>query len=124
MAAALGVVFPSFVVITVIAAFLANFADLPVVQHALAGINAVVVALIASSVVKLGKTTLKNAPSIGIFLGVLLAGELAGLLDLPADTPAGTVLNLLANPAVLVVLAGIAGWLLFRAKNREGEGRK
>ena len=124
VAAALGVVFPSFVVITVIAAFLANFADLPVVQHALAGINAVVVALIASSVVKLGKTTLKNAPSIGIFLGVLLAGELAGLLDLPADTPAGTVLNLLANPAVLVVLAGIAGWLLFRAKNRGGEGRK
>ena len=120
--AALGVVFPSFVVITVIAAFLANFADLPVVQHALAGINAVVVALIASSVAKLGKTTLRNAPSVCIFLGVLVLGELAGLLNLPSSTPVGYVLNLLANPAVLVVLAGIAGWLLFRARNAGKEG--
>lgn len=122
--AALGVVFPSFVVITIIAAFLANFADLPVVQHALAGINAVVVALIASSVIKLGKTTLKNAPSVCVFLGVLVLGELAGLLNVPSDTPLGGALNLLANPAVLVVLAGIAGWLLFRAKNQGEEGEK
>ena len=121
--AALGVAFPSFVVITVIAAFLSNFADLPVVQHALAGINAVVVALIASSVIKLGKTTLKNAPSVCIFLGVLVLGELAGLLNLPSDTPVGYVLDLLANPATLVVLSGIAGWMLFRAKNR-GEEKK
>ena len=119
--AALGVVFPSFVVITIIAAFLANFSDYPAVQHALAGINAVVVALILSSVLKLGKTTLKNAPSLCVFLGVLVLGELAGLLDLPADSAAGSVLNLLANPAVLVVLAGIAGWLLFRTKNRGKE---
>ena len=119
--AALGVVFPSFVVITVIAAFLANFADLPVVQHALAGINAAVVALIASSVLKLGKSTLKNSPSACLFLGVLVLGELAGLLGLPEDTPAGAALNFLANPAVLVVLAGIAGWLLFRARNRGKE---
>lgn len=101
--AALGVVFPSFVVITIIAAFLANFSDYPAVQHALAGINAVVVALILSSVLKLGKTTLKNAPSLCVFLGVLVLGELAGLLDLPADSAAGSVLNLLANPAVLLV---------------------
>ena len=80
-----------------------------------------VVALILSSVLKLGKTTLKNAPSLCVFLGVLVLGELAGLLDLPADSAAGSVLNLLANPAVLVVLAGIAGWLLFRTKNRGKE---
>ena len=122
--AALGVVFPSFAVITIIAAFLANFADLPVVQHALAGINAAVVALIASSVLKLGKSTLKNAPSLGIFLGILVLGELAGLLNLPAETLAGQALSLLANPAVLVVLSGIAGWLLFRAKNRGEEARR
>lgn len=120
--AALGVVFPSFVVITLIAAFLANFDQLPVVRHALAGINAVVVALIASSVVKLGKTTLKNAPSLCVFLGVLILGELAGLLGLPENTPAGSVLNFLSNPAVLVVLAGIVGWLLFRSRNRTKEG--
>ena len=122
--AALGVVFPSFVVITLIAAFLASFADLPVVQHALAGINAAVVALIASSVIKLGKTTLKNAPSLCVFLGVLVLGELAGLLNLPEETPAGAALGLLSNPATLVVLAGIAGWLLFRNRNQKKEGTK
>ena len=79
------------------------------------------VALIASSVLKLGKSTLKNSPSVCIFLGVLVLGELAGLLGLPEDTPAGAALNFLANPAVLVVLAGIAGWLLFRARNRGKE---
>lgn len=121
--AALGVVFPSFVVITLIAAFLSHFAGLPAVQHALAGINAAVVALIASSVIKLSKTTLKNARALGVFLGVLILGELGALLPLPADTPAGAALEMLSNPAVLVVLAGIAGWLLFRAKNRGEEGR-
>lgn len=119
--AALGVVFPSFVVITVIAAFLANFASYPAVQHGLAGINAAVIALIISSVLKLGKSTLKNAPSVCVFLGVLLLGELAGLLGLPADTPVGRALDLLSNPAVLVVLSGISGWLLFRNRNR-GKG--
>ena len=121
IAAALGVVFPSFLVITIIAAFLANFASYPAVQHALAGINAAVVALILSSVLKLGKSSLKGAPSVCIFLGILVLGELAGLLGLPADNPAGYALNLLSNPAVLVVLAGITGWLLFRSRNR-GKG--
>ena len=49
--ATLGLVFPSLVIITLIAAFLSNFADIPVVQLALAGINAAVVALSAASVV-------------------------------------------------------------------------
>ena len=70
--ATLGLVFPSLVIITLIAAFLSNFADIPVVQHALAGINAAVVALIAASVVKLGKSNLKDALSVCIFLAVLL----------------------------------------------------
>ena len=64
IAAALGVVFPSFVVITIIAAFLTKFATYPVVQHALAGINAAVVALIAVSVLKLGKTNLRGRPAV------------------------------------------------------------
>ena len=40
--ATLGVIFPSVIIITLIAAFLANFADYPMVQHALGGINACV----------------------------------------------------------------------------------
>ncbi len=90
----LGVVFPSIIIIATIAAFLAGFADIPAVQHAMGGVNACVVALIASSVIKLGKAALKDAVTVGIFLAVLC---LAFLLDL--------------SPVLLVVLAGAAGWL-------------
>lgn len=107
--ATLGVVFPSLIIITVIAAFLSNFADIPVVAHALAGVNACVVALIASSVLKLGKTTLKNAVSVGIFVVVLVLAKLSGLLSLDVTTPLGMVLDTLSSPAVLIVLAGVAG---------------
>ena len=79
--ATLGVVFPSLVIITIIAAFLTNFAEIPVVQHALAGINAAVVAMIAVSVLKLGqRAPWKDAPSVCIFLAVLVLSELGGLL--------------------------------------------
>lgn len=60
--ATLGLVFPSLIIITLIAAFLSSFADSPLVQHALGGINACVVALIAVSVLKLGKSTLEKRP--------------------------------------------------------------
>ncbi len=122
--ATLGVVFPSLVIITAIAAFLSNFADIPVVQHALAGINAAVVALIASSVVKLGKSTLKNGAAITIFLCVLalaVTGNLANF-DTGAYGALGTVLDALTSPAVLIVLAGIVGFLLYGRK-KGGEGK-
>lgn len=123
--ATLGVVFPSLVIIILIAAFLTNFAEIPVIQHALAGINAAVVALIAVSVIKLGKSTLKNAPSVCIFLGVLVLSELGGLLGLPADTPAGKALDLLSSPVTLVVLAGVTGVLVARLSHsrKGGEGK-
>lgn len=122
--ATLGVVFPSLIIITAIAAFLSNFADIPVVRHALAGINAAVVALIASSVVKLGKSTLKNGAAIAIFLCVLalaVTGNLANF-GTGAYGALGTVLDALTSPAVLIVLAGIVGFLLYGRK-KGGEGK-
>ena len=116
--ATLGVVFPSLIIITAIAAFLSNFADIPVVQHALRGINAAVVALIASSVVKLGRSTLKNGTAIAIFLCVLalaVTGNLANF-DTGAYGALGIVLDALTSPAVLIVLAGIVGFLLYGRK--------
>ena len=107
----LGVVFPSLVIITAIAAFLSNFADIPVVQHALAGINAAVVALIAASVLKLGKSTLKNGAAIAIFLCVLALSAAGSLANFSAGA-----LDLLTSPAVLIVLAGVAGFLLYGRK--------
>ena len=123
--ATLGLVFPSIIIITLIAAFLSSFADSPLVQHALGGINACVVALIAVSVLKLGKTTLKNAPAVCIFLAVLALAEAGSLLPLDPASPIGAVLGFLSSPAILVVLAGAAGWLLslLRPKKEGGEAR-
>ena len=117
----LGVVFPSLVIITAIAAFLSNFADIPVVQHALAGIHAAVVALIAASVLKLGKSTLKNGAAIAIFLCVLALAAAGSLANFGTGT-LGQVLDLLTSPAVLIVLAGAAGFLLYGRK-KGGAGK-
>ena len=117
----LGVVFPSLVIITAIAAFLSNFADIPLVQHALAGINAAVVALIAASVLKLGKSTLKNGAAIAIFLCVLALAAAGSLANFGTGT-LGQVLDLLTSPAVLIVLAGAAGFLLYGRK-KGGAGK-
>lgn len=115
--ATLGVVFPSVVIITLLAAFLSSFADIPVVQHALAGVNACVVALIAASVVKLGKSSLKNKASWCIFACVLALSVL-GMVFTEASMPGlgGKLMDMFLSPAPLVVCAGIAGCLLFLPK--------
>lgn len=122
VSATLGVVFPSVVIITLIAAFLSNFADIPVVQHALAGVNACVVALIASSVVKLGKSTLKNRASCWIF-AVVLALSVFGSMFTAASMAGsmGRIIDALLSPAPLVVCAGVAGLLLFRARGGDNK---
>ena len=53
--ATLGIVFPSLVIITCIASFLATFADINIVQNAFAGIRACVCALILNASIKLTK---------------------------------------------------------------------
>ena len=115
----LGVVFPSLIIITLIAAFLSNFAHIPAVQHALAGVNACVVALIASSVIKLGKSTVKDGPTVFIYLVVLALAAGSSLLGFSG------VLKKLASPAVLVVIAGVLGLCARRVlpKKQGGEGK-
>lgn len=105
--ATLGVVFPSVVIITLIAAFLSSFADNPTVAHALNGVNACVVAMIASSVVKLSKSTVVDKVTTGIFLVVLVLAFFGGL-----------------SPVLLVVLAGVAGYVVRRMAGFGKEGKK
>lgn len=121
--ATLGVVFPSLIIITIIAAFLKNFAEYPVVAHALAGINAAVVALIAVSVFKLGKSTLKGKIAPWIFVGVLLLAQGGGLFSdsLALTGVAASIVSTITSPAVLVVLSGVLGWFLFYPR-KEGKG--
>ena len=122
--ATLGLVFPSLVIITAIAAFLSSFADIPVVQHALAGINAAVVALIAASVRKLSASSLKNGAAIAIVLCVLALSVTGNLTNLGtgAHGALGPVLDTLTSPTALIVLAGLAGFLLY-GRNKGGEGK-
>lgn len=94
----LGVVFPSIVIITALASLISNFADLAVVQHAFAGIRVCVCVLIFNSVLKLGKSSVKDRPTLVIALSVM---ALAFLTDL--------------SPVVFVILAAIAGLLISRA---------
>ncbi|MBQ2792844.1 MAG: chromate transporter [Oscillospiraceae bacterium] len=97
--ATLGVVAPSLVIITVIAAFIQNFADLAIVQNAFAGIRVCVCVLILNAVLKLLKSSVVDKTTAVIYAVVAI---LATVTDL--------------SPVVFVLLAGVMGILL---KNRK-----
>ena len=92
IAATLGVVFPSLVIITAIAALISNFADIPAVQNAFAGIRVCVCVLVLNSVVKLWKSTIKDRWAIVIFALVFLGAVFTEL-----------------SPVVFVLIAAFAG---------------
>ena len=99
--ATLGVVFPSLVIISVIAAFIQNFADLAIVQNAFAGIRVCVCVLIFNAVVKLWKKSVVDKITLLIFLAIFAGSALTDL-----------------SPIVFVILASIAGIVL---KNKEAQ---
>ena len=90
--ATLGIVCPSIIIITIIALFLRNFADLPVVAHAFAGIRACVCVLILNAVLKIWKSTVIDLLTALIFLAVFLISVLWGF-----------------SPALLILTAGLIG---------------
>ena len=92
--ATLGVVFPSLVIITLIAAFLQNFADLPLVQNAFAGIRVCVCVLVFNA-----KKSVVDKKTLVIFL-IVTAGSF--IFDIA--------------PTIFVILTAIAGIIL---KNQE-----
>ena len=102
--ATLGVVFPSLIIITLIAAFLQNFADLAIVKNAFAGIRACVVVLIFNAVCKQYKKSVKDLPAALIFVAVAAAAFFTDL-----------------SPVLFVVLAGVAGVVIRSAKAKEGK---
>lgn len=93
--ATLGVVFPSLIIITLLAAFLQSFADLPLVQNAFAGIRAAVFVLILQAVLKLGKGALVDKITLGICVSVFLASVVFSL-----------------SPIWLVLAAALTGMLI------------
>ena len=115
VAATLGLVFPCLVIIMLIAAFLQNFADLPVVVHAFNGVRACVCALILSSVLKLRKSTVVDKPTVIIFAVVLVLAVAGNFASFPANA-LGSVLSFICSPIVLVVAAGVTGLCVRAAK--------
>ena len=114
--ATLGVVFPSIVIILVIAAFLQNFMDQPWVVHAFNGVRAGVAALILSSVIKLLKTSVIDWPTRIIYAVVLMMAAAGTFLALPSEGIWGAVLGVVLSPVFLVVVAGAAGLCVRAAK--------
>ena len=112
--ATLGLIFPSVIIIMLIAAFLQNFAHIEAVQHAFSGVRACVCALIATSVLKLRKSTVVDTPTKIFFWVVLLLSALSDPI-----TTLVPALSVLLSPVVLVVLAGVCSLILRR---KVGEG--
>ena len=120
VAATLGVVFPSVVIITLLAAFLSGFAHLPVVAHAFGGIRAGVVALILSAVLRLSKTSLVDGPTRAIWLAVLALAAVGAFAPSPAGV-AASALAAVTSPVTLVLASGVAGVCL---RLRKGGAKK
>ena len=114
--ATLGIVFPSIVIIVVIAAFLQNFMDLPWVVHAFNGVRAGVVALILSSVIKLFKTSVIDWPTRIIYAAVLVLAAAGTFFALPDEGILGALLGVVLSPVFLVIAAGLAGLCVRAAK--------
>ena len=90
--ATLGVVFPSLVIISLLAGVIEAFSHIVWVQHAFGGIRVCVCVLITNAVVKLFKKAVVDKVTLVIFLAVALGSI---FIDL--------------SPVVFVVLAAVAG---------------
>ncbi len=97
IAATLGVVFPSFAIISLIAGVLTNFADIPAVKSAFAAVRVCVCVLIFNAVLKLWKSAIKDKAALLLCLAVFV---LSVFFDI--------------SPAVFVVFCAAAGILFTR----------
>ena len=93
--ATLGVVFPSLVIISLLAGVIETFCHLQWVQNAFGGIRVCVCVLIANAVVKLYKKAVVDIPTFIIFLLVAV-----GSILLPV------------SPVIFVLIAAVAGIIL------------
>lgn len=90
--ATMGVVFPSIVIISILAGVIITFADVPAVQYAFNGVRVCVCVLIFNSVVKLWKNSVKDIVGIIIFVCVFLLAFFTSV-----------------SPTAFVIAAAVAG---------------
>jgi len=99
--ATLGLVFPSLVIITIIAAFIRNFTDIAVVQSAFKGIQVCVCALIIDAVIKFIKKSVVDKYCAGVFLLAFIVAQFTGV-----------------STIFIVIGSGVLGVLISLYKNR------
>ena len=92
VAAALGVVSPCLIIITIIAAFLANFQDNVYVRHALSAVSVCVCALIVDSIIAMWKKGVKDIFGFVLFAVMLVAMTFTQ-----------------ASPVLLVIFSAVCG---------------
>ena len=90
--ATLGVVFPSVVIISLLASVIEAFSHIVWVNHAFGGIRVCVCVLITNAVVKLFKKAVVDVPTLCIFLAVALGSTLLSI-----------------SPVIYVVIAAVSG---------------
>ncbi len=104
IAASLGVVSPSLVIIVAIAAFIQSFSELEAVQNAFAGIRVAVCVLIFTAVIKLFKKAIIDKFTFALFAIVFL---LSIFMDI--------------SPILFVIIAAIAGIIVKCVKEGKAE---
>lgn len=93
--ATLGIVFPSLVIITLLAGVIEAYSHLAWVQHAFGGIRICVCVLIINAVVKLFKKAVVDKPTLVIFLIVALGSTFTPI-----------------SPVIFILVSGILGIIL------------
>lgn len=99
IAATLGFVTPSIIIITIIAGLLTNFAEITYVARAFTGIRICVCVLIVNATIKLWKTAVKD------FIGIIICIVVFCL---------STFTNV--SPILFIILSGLAGYFIQKWK--------
>lgn len=97
-----GMVAPSLIIITLIASVFQRFQEYAIVQHAFAGIQIAVIALIVDTVIKMGKTAIKDFSGLIIFILAFLLLSFLGISSI-----------------IVIVYSALAGILI---QNRQMQG--
>ena len=100
--ATLGVLFPSIIIITVIAAFINHFLEYEIVQHILGGIRVAVAVLIINSVITMSKKSMVDVICVIIAIVSFLLSLIFSL-----------------SPILIVLAAGALGLILKRGGSKK-----
>ena len=100
--ASLGMVFPSLIIITIIAMFFKEFSHIEMISNGLAGVRICVVALIFHAVIKLSSKSVNNLETFIIFLLIVLSSFFLGI-----------------SPVFSVLAGGLAGLIIKKMKKGE-----